>query len=417
MLTLVLYLLATVATAFAESFLWFAICRFFTGAGIGGEYAAINSAIDELIPARVRGRVDLIINGSFWAGAALGGALSILLLNESLFAPDLGWRLAFGLGAILGLGILLVRRTVPESPRWLMIHGRHEEAEKIVRDAEERTMKSKGLSELPPVEGKPIRIRHREKGITFREIASTMFGKYRRRAFVGFSLFIGQAFLYNAIFFTYALVLTTFYDVPEGNVGYYIIPFALGNLAGPLVMGKFFDTIGRKPMIAGTYIISGVLLLGTAYLFKQGVLNATTQTIAWCVIFFFASAGASAAYLTVSEIFPMETRAMAIAFFFAIGTAVGGITGPLLFAKLVETEKATNVFWGYCLGAALMIFAGIVQAIWGVKAERRSLEDVARPVSAEDADDESLDDSPPPSSGRFGRTSPPVAHPRLTGRA
>jgi MFS family permease len=411
--TLALYLAATTATAFSESFLWFAVCRFFTGAGIGGEYAAINSAIDELIPARLRGRVDLIINGSFWAGAAMGGALSILLLNESLFAADLGWRLAFGLGAILGLVILLVRRNVPESPRWLMIHGRNDEAEAIVRDAEERARSSHG-GELPEPEGQPLKIRQREKGISFTEVGRTMFGQYRQRALVGLSLFIGQAFLYNAIFFTYALVLTTFYKVPDANVGYYIIPFALGNLAGPLVMGKFFDTIGRKPMIAGSYIISGVLLIGTAYLFKQGVLNATTQTMAWCVIFFFASAGASAAYLTVSEIFPMETRAMAIAFFFAIGTAIGGITGPLLFAKLVETENTTNVFWGYVLGAALMIGAGIVQAIWGVKAERRSLEDVALPVSAEEARDDHEDS--PPRTGRFGRSAPPAAHPRLSGR-
>jgi MFS family permease len=386
MITLALYLVATVATAFSTSFAFFAICRFFTGAGIGGEYAAINSAIDELIPARVRGTVDLIINGSYWFGAVLGGALALLLLDKGIFSPDLGWRLAFGLGAVLGLAVLLVRRNVPESARWLFLKGRLEEAEAIVSDVERQVQNSSGKT-LPEPEGKPIRVRPRAV-ITFTEIARTMVGRYRRRAVVGLSLFIGQAFLYNAIFFTYALVLQTFYKVPSGDTPLYIIPFAVGNLMGPLLLGRLFDSIGRKPMIAGTYILSGVLLLITAYLFKQGALNATTQTIAWCVIFFFASAGASAAYLTVSEIFPMETRAMAIAFFFAIGTGIGGAVGPTLFAGLVGTKHPTPVFWGYVLGAALMIGGGVVQAFWGVKAERRALEDVALPVTAEDAGEE-----------------------------
>ena len=419
LITLALYLVATVATAFAESMLFFAICRFFTGAGIGGEYAAINSAIDELIPARVRGRVDLIINGSFWFGAVIGGAASIVLLDQSIFAADLGWRLAFGMGAVLGVAILIVRRFVPESPRWLMLHGRQDEAEAIVREVEEKVRAEKG--ELPPVEGKPIKINPRGS-ISLTQVAHTVFARYRQRSFVGLSLFVGQAFLYNAIFFTYALVLKTFYDVPENHVGYYIIPFAIGNLMGPLVMGKFFDTVGRKPMIAGSYILAGALLLVSAALFKAGVLDATTQTAAWCLVFFFASAGASAAYLTVSEVFPMETRAMAIALFFAVGTAIGGITGPLLFGKLIETEKETPVFWGYALGATLMIAAGVIQAIWGVKAERRSLEDLATPVLAEEAGGDTPtfggdDGDRRTGTGRFQRTTaPPASTPRLTGR-
>jgi MFS family permease len=385
LITLALYIAATVATAFSGSFLMFAICRFFTGAGIGGEYAAINSAIDELIPARVRGTVDLIINGSFWLGTALGAALSIPLLNDSLFPVDLGWRLAFGLGAVLAFTILLVRRNVPESPRWMFIHGRVDEAEKLVDSIERDVKESAGVSELREPE-KAIKVREQES-VGFLTIAKTVFGDYPRRTVIGLSLFIGQAFLYNAVFFTYALVLGTFYGVKPDAVGWYIIPFAIGNFLGPLVLGRLFDSVGRKPMIAGTYIVSGVLLVVTAFLFRAGVWSAETQTAAWCVIFFFASAGASSAYLTVSEIFPMETRALAIAFFYAVGTAAGGITGPLLFGKLVESGKAGHVFWGYILGAALMIAAGLVQAVIGVEAAQKDLEQIAKPLSAEAAEE------------------------------
>jgi MFS family permease len=342
LITLALYIAATTLTAFSGSFLFFAICRFFTGAGIGGEYAAINSAIDELIPARVRGTVDLIINGSFWLGTAAGAALSIVLLNDSLFAVDVGWRLAFGLGALLGFTILLVRRNVPESPRWMFIHGRAKDAEALVDDIERQVIESTGETELREPR-KAIKVREQER-VGFMTIAKTVFGAYPRRTIVGLSLFIGQAFLYNAVFFTYALVLGTFYDVKPASVGWYILPIALGNFLGPLVLGRLFDSVGRKPMIAGTYIVSGLLLIVTAFLFRAGTWTAETQTAAWSVIFFFASAGASAAYLTVSEIFPMETRALAIAFFYAVGTAAGGITGPLLFGKLVESEEAGQVF-------------------------------------------------------------------------
>jgi MFS family permease len=384
LITLALYIVATVATAFSTTFLMFAICRFFTGAGIGGEYSAINSAIDELIPARVRGTVDLMINGSFWLGTAVGAALSIPLLNDSLFPIDVGWRLAFGLGAVLGFTILLVRRNVPESPRWMFIHGRHEDAEALVDDIERQVMESTGVKELKEPK-KAIKVREQET-VGFVTIAKTVFGAYPRRTVVGLSLFIGQAFLYNAVFFTYALVLGTFYGVKPNAVGWYIIPFALGNFLGPLILGRLFDSVGRKPMIAGTYIVSGLLLIVTAFLFKAGTWTAETQTAAWCVIFFFASAGASAAYLTVSEIFPMETRALAIAFFYAVGTAIGGITGPLLFGKLVESEDPGQVFWGYMLGAVLMIIAGVVQAAIGVEAAQKDLEEIATPLSAQAAE-------------------------------
>jgi MFS family permease len=385
LITLAIYLVATVLTAFSPNYWWFAACRFFTGAGIGGEYAAINSAIDELIPARVRGRVDLAINGSYWVGTAAGAALSLVLLDTDVFAVDIGWRMAFALGALLGLGILLVRRNVPESPRWLFIHGHDDKAEEIVSDIERQVVESTG-KELPPPHRK-IRIRQRPP-IGYGTVASVMFRLYPRRTVLGLSLFTGQAFLYNAIFFTYALVLSRSYGVPDERVGLYILPFAAGNFLGPLVLGRWFDTLGRKPMISGTYIVSGALLLVTGYLFQQGVLNATSQTALWTVIFFFASAGASAAYLTVSEIFPLETRAICIAFFYAFGTALGGITGPAIFGRLIESGSPTALFAGYALGAVLMIAAGLVELAIGVEAAQRELEDIAPPLSAQEAERE-----------------------------
>jgi MFS family permease len=346
---------------------------------VGGEYSAIHSAVDELIPARVRGAVDLIIGGSFWIGTILGSLASVILLNEAIFSDNVGWRLAFGLAAVMGFAILLVRRNVPESPRWLFLHGQEEEAERVTRDIERQVVADTRQELLPP--RRTIRVKQRPP-MGIGEIASVVFKMYPKRTFVGLALFTGQAFLYNAIFFTYALVLTEIYGVGSGSVGWYLIPFAVGNFMGPLLLGRFFDTVGRKPMIAGTYILSGVLLIITGLLFQGGTLNETTQTIAWCVIFFFASAGASAAYLTVSEIFPMETRAMAIAFFYATGTIVGGFGGPLLFGALIESGDPDAIFVGYLIGAVVMIIGGIIQATMGVEAAQRDLEDIAPPLSA-----------------------------------
>ena len=384
MITLTVFLIGSVATAFSFSFAWFMLCRFVTGAGIGGEYAAINSAIDELIPARVRGQVDLTINGSFWIGTMLGSGLSLLLLDQSIFAVDIGWRVAFAIGAVLGLVILFVRRNVPESPRWMFIHGYDREAEELVTRIEQEVMEETGQELIPP--DRSIRIKQR-KSIGFGTIAHTVFKLYPKRTVLGLALFTGQAFLYNAIFFTYGLVLTDFYGVASGSVGLYLLPFAVGNFAGPLVLGRWFDTIGRKPMISATYLLSGALLLITGVLFQQGQLTATTQTFAWCVIFFFASAGASAAYLTVSEIFPMETRAMAIAFFYAFGTALGGISGPILFGGLIESGSVDALFAGYALGAVLMMGAGVVEAAIGIECAGRELEDIAAPLSARDVEE------------------------------
>jgi MFS family permease len=379
--TLALYLLATVATAFSMNPAWFYVCRFLTGAGIGGEYAAINSAIDELIPARLRGRVDIVINGSFWLGTVLAAALSLPILNSDAIPADLGWRLMFALGAVLGLGVLFVRKHVPESPRWMFIHGHEEGAEEIVRGIEREVEAETGKS-LPAVEER-ISVRQR-RSTGFGVIAKTMVRDYPKRSLLGLALFVGQAFLYNAVYFTYALVLDKFFKVPDGRVGLYLIPIGLGNLVGALALGRLFDTVGRRSMIAASYLLSGTLLIGTGLLFRHGSLSAVTLTACWCAVFFFASAGASAAYLTVSEIFPMETRAMAIAFFYAVGTGLGGIIGPTLFGKLVESGQVSQVTNGYFLGAGLMIAAGLVELAIGVEAAGRSLESLAPPLSSAD---------------------------------
>ena len=393
MLTLGVYTVATVLTAFSPSPEWYFAARFLTGAGIGGEYAAINSAIDELIPAKYRGRVDVAINGSFWAGAAGGALLTVPLLDPTVVDPALGWRLAFGLGAILAVGVFLVRRYVPESPRWLFIHGREEEGEKIVQDIEKTVVDDTG-KELPSV-SETITIRQR-KSIGIGLIARTVFTLYPRRTILCFSLFVGQAFLYNAFFFTFGDSLSTFFGIEQ--TGYYIAVFALSNFVGALALSPLFDSLGRVRMISGTYILSGTLL-AIAGLFL-GSVSAVTLTLFGVVIFFFASAGASAAYLTASEVFPMETRALCIAFFYAIGTAVGGITGPLLFGRLIENASEsgdiTGIAFGYFLGAALMIAGGVVAIFLGVRAEGQSLESIAMPLTAEDQTPNSDERAPTP---------------------
>jgi MFS family permease len=379
MLTLAVYLTATAMTALSFAPWWFFFFRVVTGLGIGGEYAAINSAIDELIPSKHRGRVDLAINGTFWLGAAGGALLSILVLNENVFPADVGWRVAFALGVVLGLVILLVRRNVPESPRWLFIHGRGDEAEELVAGIEKRVAAETG-QELSKVD-QTMEI-HQRKTIGFIEIARTVLTTFPRRTVLGLGLFVGQAFLYNAVTFGYASILTTFFDVPSGSTGYYYVVIAIGNLLGPLVLGPFFDTVGRKPMIAGTYITSGVLLFVTAYLFSQGTLSAGTMTACWTVVLFFASAGASSAYLTVSEIFPMETRAMAIAFFYAIGTGLGGITGPLVFSDLTSSGKTSDTVVAFSIGAAVMVVGGVIAALFAVDAAQKGLEEIAAPLTS-----------------------------------
>ncbi|MGO8917767.1 MAG: MFS transporter [Stellaceae bacterium] len=375
--TLGVYLAATALTALSWNFPAFAVFRFFTGAGIGGEYAAINSAIQELIPARLRGRVDLAVNGSFWVGAAVGAAGTVWLLDPRLLPPDLGWRLAFGTGAALGLFILYLRRFVPESPRWLMTHGRVAEAERVL-DGIEARIAAGGGAPLPPLSaGIALASTHVSLGV----VARTLLRAYPARTALGLTLMAAQAFFYNAVFFTYALILTRFFAVPADRVGLYILPFALGNVSGPLLLGPLFDTLGRKPMISVTYALSGILLALSGVLFAAGLLDAVTQTLIWTVVFFFASAAASAAYLTVGESFPLELRALAIALFYAFGTLLGGVGGPLLFGVLIESGARSEILLGYLLGAALMLVAAAVELKLGIDAERRPLEEVASPLS------------------------------------
>ncbi len=378
--TLTVYLLATAATAGSWNFFSFALFRFLTGAGIGGEYTAINSTIQELIPARLRGWTDLLINGSFWIGAAIGAGGSLVLLDPAYIDPAIGWRLAFLIGAAIGLVIVLMRMWIPESPRWLVTHGFAQAAEDVVSGIEAQITRA---AKLPAGERKPVRLRTRDH-TPLREVATALFATYRQRTLVGLSLMAAQAFFYNAIFFTYALILTDFYGTPANRIGWYILPFAAGNVLGPVLLGRLFDTVGRKIMISSTYALSGAMLAATAYLFSKDLLSAQQLTMAWMAVFFVASAAASAAYLTVGEIFPLELRALAIAFFYAIGTAIGGIAGPTLFGVLIASGSRRSVAIGYWFGSVLMIGAAAVEAIWGIAAERKPLEAISRPLAMVD---------------------------------
>ena len=378
--TLGLYLVATAATAFSWNLPSFSVFRFLTGCGIGGEYAAVNSTIQEFIPARYRGRTDLAINGSFWIGGAIGAAASLVFLDPAIIPARYGWRLVFLVGATLSIGIIFLRTFIPESPRWLVIHGREAEAEAVMDDIE-RHMKEHGSVVPPERDLKPMTI-HARDHTPLRIVFRTIFVKNRKRAIVGLALMAAQAFFYNAIFFTFAQVLEAYYHVEIQHVGWYMLPFAVGNALGPLVLGPLFDTVGRKPMIAGTYAISGVLLVVSGLLFAADAITATQQVVAWAVIFFFASSAAGAAYLTVSEVFPVEIRALAIAIFYAFGTGAGGVVAPITFSALIGTHSRTALLGGYVFAALLMIGAAVLQAVWGVAAEGKSLADVSEPLSA-----------------------------------
>ncbi len=376
-ITVLIYLLATIASGFAWNFWTFALFRAITGAGIGGEYSAVNATIQELIPARRRGYIDLLINGSFWIGAALGAGGALVVLDPAVMLPAYGWRLAFVIGGTIGFVTLLMRRWIPESPRWLMTHGQPEAAERVMAGIERTVSATCGPLPAPP--DRSIWL-HGDTDRWFSAGVKSLFTQYQRRTIVGVALMTAQAFCYNAIFFTYAMILTQFYHIPSGKVGWFILPFAAGNFAGPLILGPLFDSIGRKVMITTTYVAAGVLLIVTGWLFSLGVLDAVQQTAAWTLIFFFASAAASSAYLTVAEVFPLEVRATAIAIFYAFGTAIGGVGGPAIFGRLIESGSRQSLFYGYVLGGVLMVGGGLIQAWLGINCQRCALEDVAAPL-------------------------------------
>ncbi|MBA3542642.1 MAG: MFS transporter [Deltaproteobacteria bacterium] len=374
LVTLALYLVATALSGFAPSYGVFLVFRLFAGAGIGGEYAAINSAIDELVPARIRGQIDLAINGSYWVGVALGAVVTLIVLDPDLVPIAIGWRLAFGLGALLGLAILLVQHDVPESPRWLLMHGHVQAAIATVERIEADVRGPAGSVHVEATSVTIVKLRV-VGPVGVRHLMHTLFVRYPRRTILGLTLMLAQAFLYNSIFFSYGLILKKFHGVPAERVGLYIIPFAAGNFLGPLLLGPLFDRVGRRIMIPATYALAGVLLLVTGGLFVAGQLDAVTQVLAWSVVFFVASAAASSAYLTVSELFPVELRGMAIAVFYAFGTLVGA-GAPSLFGTIIDTGEPLQLFAGYALSSTLMIGAAIVARVFGVDAERRSLESI-----------------------------------------
>jgi MFS family permease len=377
--TLIVYLAGVLLTATSWSFLSFALFRAITGFGIGGEYAAINSAIDELIPAKYRGRIDIIVNGSFWVGAAAGSGASLLFLDPNVLPPNLGWRLGFAIGGVLGLGILLLRRYVPESPRWLVTHGYNRQAEQTMAEIETRV--SEDTDGRLPQATAHLTV-HPRKSFGFALIARTMLGEYRGRSGLALALMVAQAFLFNAVFFSYGLVLTTFYHVPDQRTGLYLLLLAVSNFFGPLLLGQLFDTIGRRVMITLTYGLGGLLLIAAAIAFGFDLFSVWTQTFAWMAIFFFASAGASSAYLTASEIFPLETRALAIAVFYALGTAIGGVLAPLLFGFLIAKQSTWYLAGGYVIAAVLMLAAALIEVLFGIDSEGRSLEEIANPISS-----------------------------------
>lgn len=379
LVTLATYSLATLATAFSGNDLMFSIFRFFTGLGIGGEYAAINSAVDELIPSKVRGTADLAVNATFWIGASLGALATMLLLHGHLFSPGTGWRFAFGIGGTLGILVLWLRLYVPESPRWLMLRGREEEANKIVTEIEDKVRKEKG--DLPQPQGEKLKISVRDH-TPLGEIFSSMFRDNRSRSFLALALMVGQSFFFNAVFFTYGLVIKRFFKIPDDQLPLHLLPFALGSFLGPITLGQLFDKVGRKPMIIATYGIAGLLLAGVCYPFAHGMLTARTLGICFTLIFFVASSAASAAYLTVSEIFPLETRAFAIAIFYAIGTLIGGVGAPALFGVLIASGSRTHVSLGYVLGALLMLVAAVCEIFLGIEAAGKSLESVSKPLQS-----------------------------------
>ena len=380
MITLGVYLVFSGLSGFAWNYWSFVALRFIAGTGIGGEYAAVNSAIDELIPAKYRGRTDIVVNGTYWAGAFIGASAQLLLLNPNLLPKDFGWRASLLAGPIIGIAVWQLRRHIPESPRWQLTHGHAEEAERTL-DQIERDLEARGVTLEPVGEDRMMEVRP-FKQVSYQQIATTMLRQYPARSVLGFTLMVTQSFLYNAIFFSYALVLGKFFHIADETIPLFFLPFALGNLLGPIVLGRLFDTLGRRKMIAGTYLISAVILAISGYLFWIGALNAVTQTILWCVVFFFASAAASAGYLTVSEIFPLELRGQAISFFFAISQLSGGVVAPWLFGRLVgDGTKPTPLFIGYLVGAALMAIGGLVAAFLGVDAEQKSLEDIASPLT------------------------------------
>jgi MFS family permease len=370
--TLALYVCATAATALSWNLFSFTLCRALTGAGIGGEYTAITSAIDELIPARVRGAANLMIGATFWLGVILGSLVAVATLSDSLLGLRYGWRIAMLSGIPIALVVLYLRRYLPESPRWLLTRGRSTEAEAIVIQIEAAVASETGLL---PVVTKTVTILPTTIN-PLRKLSLLLHKKHRGRAVLCLGLTMAQSFFYNSVFFSSTLILLRFYGVSPAHAGVLFLPIAFTNFFGPIVMGRLFDSIGRRTMISLNFILTGLVFGTSSVLFLHGHLSTTAQVAWWTASFFFASAAAGSAYLTTSELFPQQIRASAIAVFYALGTLLGGVLGPAVFGSLLNKGARTPIFYGFLASASVMVCAGIAQAIWGVVAERKPLEEI-----------------------------------------
>ncbi len=394
--TLGVYCLSIIATAISINKYMFFACRYFTGVSVGGEYSSIFAAIDELIPPSIRGRADLIIDGTWHLGSTISSLLTYLTLNSFPEYQELTLRFLFILGVLLCLPVLYMRRNIPESPRWLLYRGKYKDALNIVGKIELKCKSKRYNSYSEDGEYVSLIDEYRDlknientnlPEISFKEILYTLVCKHRIRFFYALILMASQAFFYNGIFYTYTLVLQNFYSITKESVGLYLIPLSCASFLGPIFFGNLFDSWSRRKMIALTFIGSGLLLTITSLNFLYTYYNFVVQQILWFFTFLVASPAASSAHLTVSEIFPIEMRSQAMAIFFSFGLGIGGVCSPYIFSSFVKYDNRNTIFISYMIAAVIMILAGIFGFFKGVDAENKPLEQISENIRKEGSDE------------------------------